>query len=240
MSIFRTNMAQGQATQSMAQPQQPQQSQYDPSKSWEYTFTAGPKKNSWSNHHRGDYMTGPDGSPGYFKMKDQAGKALGAQQHFTDEFKDNMPHMTNLLTGEVNDQINQNMGQGLRASRESDSRRGLLYGGMHQGHEGAIRADAAGKMAQSRSDINQGLQSAYEGMQNDTIQTGIDYQQQQQRMQNAIYENAMANMMGRNSAIGGVLGAAGGIAGAYYGSASGPAGAMVGYQAGSQAGKMVG
>lgn len=222
------------ATQQANQSSDPFFSQISKDRPWEYNFST--RKTDHTGVH---YGTGPSGA-GYYDMKGQGSQALGAQQHYTQEFKDNMPHLNDLLTSQLGGQINSQMSQGIQNSKVMDSRRGLLYGGMHQGHEGQIQAQAAGQMAQGKSAINAGLQNAYEGMQNSTIKTGIDFQQQQQQLQNSIYQNALANMMNQQKAFSSLGSAVGTGVGMYYGGMmGGPTGAMAGGQLGSQAGSQV-
>ncbi len=264
MAGFQTNIATKQANTSMptnpfSPPSQAAPSKYasslDPNKPWEYDYMGqssgfSPSANGRLGQNNGtgsEYVVpggnfgggvmanGPKGY-GYYQFHSPGQNAVGAQQHYTEEFKNNMPHLNDLLTSKLGQDVNQGLGQSIHAQRIKATRMGSAFGGYEQGQEGLLHANAAGQMAQGKSDINSGLQSSLEGMQSGTVKAGVNWQQQQQSMQNAIYQQALANMAAQNKAFSSVGSAAGMAAGMYFGSAAGPAGTMAGGQLGAQMG----
>jgi hypothetical protein len=161
------------------------------------------------------YNQGGAQGAGYYYNPSNSEKMLNQQQYFAKDFRDKLPQMENQMGNQAAGSIGASADQGVRASRASDSSRGLLYGGVHAGHEGAIRGEAAAEMAGARSNINQGLLSAADSMDANAIQTGVAVQQQQQQMQNAIYSQAMAKMNAENASFGGLMSAGGMLAGGY-------------------------
>lgn len=198
---------------------------------WEYTFTGS----EVTDRSGTQFGQGPNGY-GYYDLNSPDSVALGAQEHYTKEFKNNMPQMGNDIYNQVAQQQNSVLGQSLKGAKQAASHRGLLYSGIEAGHEGAIRGNAAANLAGQKSSINQGLMDAYSGMAKDRISAGLQFQHQQQQMQNAIYEQAMAKLASENAMAGQVGAAAGAGIGFAYG---GPTGAYIGSQAGGSAGKAI-
>lgn len=187
---------------------------------------------------QGRYMNGPNGV-GIYRYDTPEVQARAAQQYLAKKFRADMPNMGNQLGHDLAAATQGQMDREMQALHQSNSHRGMLYGGVNAGQEGSLRAGAASSVAQGRSDINSGLMSQADQLDQQAIKTGLDIQKQQQSMQNAIYQQALSKMMAQQqmySGIGQALGAAGG---AYLGMGMGPAGAMVGAQAGAQAGKAV-
>lgn len=156
--------------------------------------------------------TGPGGA-GYYQTNNPGQNALAKQQYFTNQFNENIPQMANDLYSQAGSQLSTKMNQGIRSVKQSNSGRGLLYGGINQGQEHGVRANAAGEMASAKSNINQGLISAGQSMQSNTVQSGVSYQQMQQALNNAIYENAMSKLNGDTAMTNSLIGSAATIGG---------------------------
>jgi hypothetical protein len=184
------------------------------------------------------YSGGPQGS-GWYKPLTNDQQIQGAQNYYATQFRNNIPQTENTLYNQFSSGQNQQMNQGIKNVQQHNSSRGLLYGGVNAGQEGAVRAQTSGALAQGRSAINQSVEGAANSMDQSAIDTGIAIQQQQQQMQNAIYSNAMAQMNAQNGVFGGLLSAGGMALGAYLGAGTG-VGAVGGGLIGSSAGKVVG
>lgn len=183
------------------------------------------------------YANGANGA-GYYRQQNAQEQAQNGQQYAAQQFRANIPQTENTLYNQMASQQNQNMNAGIKQTQQNNSSRGLLYGGVNAGQEQGVRASAANALATGRSNINSGVETAANSMDQGAIDTGIAIQQQQQQMQDAIYSNAMAQMNAQNGAIGGLLGAAGMGVGMYLGAGT-AAGVAGGGLLGAQAGKAV-
>jgi len=175
------------------------------------------------------YLTNGQQGAGWYRGPTDEQYMRDAQQYYTKQFRDNIPQTESTLYNQMASGVNQSMNQGIKNVQQNNSRRGLLFGGINAGQEGAVRASAASQLAEGRSAINSSVESAANSMDQMSIDTGVAIQQQQQQMQNAIYSNAMAQMNAQNGLLGGALGAAGMAAGMAFG---GPVGGLIGAQAG--------
>lgn len=183
------------------------------------------------------YANGANGA-GYYRAQNSQEQAQNGQQYAAQQFRANIPQTENTLYDQMASTQNQNMNAGIKQTQQSNSSRGLLYGGIDAGQEQGVRAGASSALASGKSAINSGVETAANSMDQSAIDTGVAIQQQQQQMQDAIYSNAMAQMNAQNGAIGGLLGAAGMAAGMYAGAGT-SAGAIGGGLLGAQAGKAV-
>lgn len=239
-SAYQTGIATSQANNgvSLTNPS------LDPSRPWEYTFqgaeTAGPRLpgGNYASNYRGGFgganvYDGPQGH-GIYSFNSPEQNALLAKQHYAKEFRKNLPGMENQMGHGLADAANTQMVSSIGQAKQSNSNRGLLYGGINQGQEQGIRANSANAVAQGQSDINSGLESAANDMDSSAIKQGFNYQAQQQAIQNQIYKQAMASMASSGAALGSVLGAAGAVGGAMV---SGGTAAGAGYAAGNAAGR---
>ena len=144
-----------------------------------------------------------------------ASNPLQQQQFQAMDFRANAPQMQNTLYNQLSADVNQAAGQGIRAVKQKNSSRGLLYGGINAGNEQGVRATASGQLAKGRSAINQGVMETADQIEQGAINTGLQIQNQQQQMQNAIYANAIARMNADNSQTAGLLSAGGMVLGGY-------------------------
>lgn len=139
------------------------------------------------------------GSPGANQGLQQT---LAAQQQYAQQFRQALPQIQNNMQGQLAQQANQGMQQNLQTTRTNNSSRGLLYGGINAGQEGQDRAKAQKGLINADSALNSGLQSEANSLDQAATQTGVGIQQQQQAMQNSVYQNAMAQMAGQNQMLG--------------------------------------
>jgi hypothetical protein len=184
------------------------------------------------------YDDGANGA-GFYRAQNAQEQAQSGQQYGAQQFRKNIGQTENNMYGQLSSGVNNQMNSQIKGVQQHNSSRGLLYGGVNAGQEGAIRAGAASSLASGKSAINSGVENAANSMDQGAIDTGIAIQQQQQQMQNAIYSNAMAQMNASNSAIGGLMGAVGTGVGMYLGAGT-PTGAAAGGLLGNQIGKTVG
>lgn len=152
---------------------------------------------------------------GVYRTPTGTDQLLGAQQDLANKFRSSIPQTENTLYNRMGGQIQGQTDQATRQVRQNNSGRGLLYGGINAGQEGAVNASGAASMASGRSAINQGVENEANTLANQAIQTGTQIQQTQQQMQDAVYSQAMTQMNASNAAFGGLLGAGGMIAGGY-------------------------
>ncbi len=229
----------------------------DPSRPWEYQYqgqanttglAAGPsgyqgigKYQAAANPgaYRGGFggagvYNGPQGQ-GVYSFNSPQQNDLLAKQYYAKQFRNNLPGLENQMGHNLADSANTSMQGSLDQNAQSNSSRGLLYGGINQGQQQGIRAQTAKSVAQGQSDLNTGLEGAANSMDSSAIQSGFNYQAQQQAMQNQLYKQAMASMASGGAVVGNVLGAVGAVVGGIYG--GGAPGAMAGYTAGNAAGR---
>lgn len=121
-------------------------------------------------------------------------------------FRERLPQLQAELGGQVKSDVNRGMQGNLRAARETTSSRGLLYGGLNQSAEQGVRQNAQREAMMGISNLNAGLEEAAQGLESGAIRAGLGWQNQQQQIQNTIYQNAMARMNGQNQMIGSVIG----------------------------------
>lgn len=148
---------------------------------------------------------GPQGQ-GYYKGPNQQEELLQQQQYYADQFNQNIPQMSNQLYNQAGGAISNNMDQGIKNVRQQNSSRGLLYGGVNAGQEGSVRAKGASDMASTKSNINQGLIETGQNMRSSAISSGVSYQQMQQALNNAVYQNAMSKLNQDNAMTSGIIG----------------------------------
>lgn len=156
-------------------------------------------------------QNGPSGY-GWYQTNTPAQNALGAQQYFTNQFNQNMGTMQNQMGNQMAGQVGAQADQSVQAARSHNASRGLLYGGVNAGQEAGIRGNAAAQTAQGQSNINQGLLQEQSQLNAGAIQSGINYQQTQQQMQQALYQNAAQGLATDTAATNGLLQAAGTVA----------------------------
>jgi hypothetical protein len=108
---------------------------------------------------------------------------------------------------------NQSMNQNLHNVNQSNSARGLLYGGVNQGQQQAVRAQGQVALAKGRASINDQYNQAANQMDASAVGNGVAVQQYQQGIQDQIYNQALMQMMSQNAAFGSLMGAGGMAAG---------------------------
>lgn len=128
------------------------------------------------------------------------------------QFREGLPGMKNKMATDLRVEANQAMGAQAKGINEANSRRGLLYGGINAGQQGAAKRASQGRLASAISANNVNLESAADTMDAQAIDTGVGIQQSQQAIQNQLYSQAQARLNGENQITGSILGAAGGVA----------------------------
>lgn len=84
------------------------------------------------------------------------------------------------------------------------SQRGLLHSGLRQGEESRIGADSAGRLAGQRADINLQSEDMAQEMENEAIQSGLQYQKMMQDLADEEYNKNMEIEQQRKGSIGGM------------------------------------
>lgn len=109
------------------------------------------------------------------------------------------------------------LSQKLNDIKQNASSRGLLYSGLRQGAESGAAAQAGGDLAAQREAINQRLESQGNAFDTQAIQTGMGVANQQQGMNDFVYNQALAQRQQRNQALGGLGQGIGALAGSTAG-----------------------
>lgn len=125
-----------------------------------------------------------------------------AQLQNAQQFRQGLPGLERDMDTQLKGGITNQLRQGLQATRANNSARGLAYGGVNQGQEQQLRASAQNRAAQGFSQIHSGLLNEANLMDQGAIANGVAIQQQQQQIQNTIYQNAMASMNAQNQIFG--------------------------------------
>jgi hypothetical protein len=105
------------------------------------------------------------------------------------------------------------LSQKLNDIKQNASSRGLLYSGLRQGAESGAAAQAGGDLAAQREAINQRLEGQGNAFDTQAIQTGMGVANQQQGMNDFVYNQALAQRQQKSQAMGGLGEGLGALAG---------------------------
>ena len=141
--------------------------------------------------------TAPGIDPNLQRLKD-------SQMANAKNFRSNLPALQNQTNLNLRSDQNRNLSGQLGAAKESQSRRGLLYGGMAQGQNAQLRGNAASNLAGAISQSNTGLNAAADQLDAQALDTAYGIQKNQQAIQDSIYSQAQARLNGQNSMIGNI------------------------------------
>lgn len=136
--------------------------------------------------------------------------AQQAQVGASNQYTQNLPNLQNQMGNQARQNINQQTGNSIQGNRSSNASRGMLYGGINQGQESGMRASGAAQSAQAQSNINANTTAMQQGLQQNAINTGLAINQNQQQIQNDIYQEALAQMQAAGSVFKGGMGLLGG------------------------------
>ncbi len=168
----------------------------------------------------GEYVRNSGGDRYYGLTKEEASKKKAddlrtANVKYAQEFRSGIPLMENKLVGSLGNQLNQQMGEGLRSTREGAASRGLMNSGLRVKSEEGVRSGTKKAFASGAQSIKRGLLSQADSLDKQAIDSGIAIQQNEQAMNDAIYQQALAQMNAEMGAWGSLLGA-GAQAGTMY------------------------
>lgn len=149
----------------------------------------------------------PKSGPGAPGINPDVNNLKKQQQAYAQQFRSSIPQLQGQMVGQLRRDTQGQLNNNLSGLRSSNSSRGLLYGGVNQGQENQVRGAAQRGLIGGVSQINMGLQNEANQLDNSAIQTGVNIQQQQQSMQNMIYQNAMAQQAGQNQMMGSLISA---------------------------------
>lgn len=119
----------------------------------------------------------------------------------------------------VVDSANQALDSGTRNTRQNYNQRGLLYSGMREGGEQAVRGAVAGQYARGMAGAERDVANSVQGAKNAYAAVDLANQQEQLKMANAAFDTAHANNIARLQAmqqLGAGVGYAGGQIAGYY------------------------
>lgn len=134
-----------------------------------------------------------------------------------EKFRKDMPSMQSKLGSQLARQGQGLLNQNLKDSRSQDSSRGLLYGGLHAGREGAQRSQMANSLAEGRSKINSSVSEAADQLDAQAVDTALGVQRSQTAIQNDIYSQALSSMQTQNAGMNGLMKGGGSIFGSFLG-----------------------
>lgn len=156
------------------------------------------------------------------------GDQAAQQKKQADDFKASMPGLNNDIFNSVAKTERGNLAGQLSGIKSRDSSRGMLYSGMHQANDMGARVQSGSRLATAKASINTDLSNHLASMNDLAINSGMQLQQNQQDMNNSIYNQALFNM-NQNLALGNSVGSAGGrMAGYAIGSMNNSPGAPSG------------
>lgn len=140
---------------------------------------------------------------------------------YASDFRHNMGNARNDMVSGLQNQVNRQVSYGLDQVDMGAARKGRGYGGYRLAKQAQVKNQGANVLNKGITAINQGLLDQANSLDAQAISGGIDVQQSQQRLQDSIYANALAQMQADNAAFGGLMGAVGSYYGAYAGSLKG-------------------
>lgn len=155
-----------------------------------------------------DQPTAPD-APG---INDNLSRLKAKQMAQAQQFRSNLPSMKNKMASDLRVEGNEAMSAQANNINESNSRRGLLYGGINAGQQAQAKNSAQGRLAKAISANNVNLDNAADTMDAQAVDTGVGIQQSQQAIQNQLYSQAQARMNGDNQITGSIIGGGLGLA----------------------------
>lgn len=151
--------------------------------------------NRWRPEQAAGWIDMQANDPGYVKPETADEKkirlAKEAQESYAKQFRNELGQNEQRLLGQLGQDTSSMIEQGTKSIREAASSRGLLKSGMRAGAEGGLRQKASSAMATGAQSIRRGLLSQADKLDAQAIQSGIDIQQNQQAMNDAIYRQAL-------------------------------------------------
>ncbi len=144
----------------------------------------------------------------------------------------------------VSSAANTALDQGTRNTRQNFNQRGLLYSGMREGGEQAVRGAVAGQYARGMAGAERDVANSTDSAKAAYAAVDLENQQETLKMANSAFDTAHANNIARLQAMQqlgqgvgqGVGQAAGSIAGSYYGGGNNNSNTLSKPQMGSQYG----
>jgi hypothetical protein len=130
----------------------------------------------------------------------------GEQVQQAADFNKNLPGLKQQMAEGLTQQSNQLVAQNKDALNHRNAGRGLLYGGINAGEEGAMRANAATNLTGQITSANAGLDELGTTLSSEAVQTGVNIQQDAQAQQDQIYQQAMASLSANNQLYSGIAG----------------------------------
>ncbi len=117
---------------------------------------------------------------------------------------------------------------GTSNTRKNYNRRGLLYSGLREGGEGAVKSAVASKLAKDSSDTSREFAQSAAKQKEAYAAVGLQNQQQTLELANQAFDTTMRNSIARQQAYQQLGEGVGQAAGMYYGSSSsgGPSGGV--------------
>lgn len=148
----------------------------------------------------------PTGTPKKTPEEVAAIDAQTEQQRASADYKKKMPYYQSRLSEDLAKESNKQMNKAQKEVDERNTARGLGYGGLNQGMQEKVRSLTQQQLAGQTQEMNQGLLDLGEQIDTGTIKTGLGYQQDLQRRQDQIYQQALARQQAQNSMTGSGLG----------------------------------
>ena len=132
------------------------------------------------------------------------------------DFRSGLPGQESKMLGQLGANESKSLSEALRTTRNNAASRGLINSGRRVGSEAKLRGESAGRMATGAQNIRRGLLTQADAFDKQAVQSGIDFQQSEQAIQDTIYQQALAEVNGYNSMMGSMAQAAATAAALYY------------------------
>lgn len=133
-----------------------------------------------------------------------------AQQQQYQDYLTNLPKMQKQMQEQYTQQAHKQIAAGQKAGESKMASRGLGYGGLNEAMKQQVAAQGKQDLAGQLANVNQGLLSMGNQIQQGGIQTGVGMQNQMQALQNMLYQQQLARQNAENSTTGSILGLIGG------------------------------
>lgn len=164
----------------------------------------------WRLGGRGVAGIAGSGTPfGTVQRKSKAEQLADQQTSNAQSFGQALPGLKQQSAGLIRQQNNEQMGADLNQVKQTDSARGLLHGGIHQGNEGAVRAGAASNTSNQIQASNTSWDNQANQVATGALSSAAAIQQHQQTYMNQMYMRSQADQAAGDQAAWNMIGTIG-------------------------------
>ncbi len=134
------------------------------------------------------------------------------------DFRSGIPQLEKGLGRQYALKSHNDLASQLAQIRRDSARRGIMNSGIRLGNESGAQANAAGNIAQMKTQVHGAALSQADQLDQDAINAGITQTQVAQQLQDNIYNQALKSLAAKNAAMAGIGSGVGGTIGAAEGS----------------------